>query len=42
MTSPEPLSGSAERRVRASFAAQTMLATLGASIVELGRGRVVL
>ena len=42
MTSPEPLSGSAERRVRASFAAQTMLATLDASIVELGRGRVVL
>ena len=42
MTSVEPLSESAERRVRASFAAQTMLATLGASIVELGRGRVVL
>ena len=42
MTWPEPLPESAERRVRASFAAQTMLATLGASIVELGRGRVVL
>ena len=42
MTSLEPLSAAAERRVRASFGAQTMLATLGASIVELGRGRVVL
>ena len=42
MTSPDPLTGPAESRVRASFAAQTMLATLGASIVELGRGRVVL
>lgn len=42
MTSPEPLSKSAERRVRSSFGAQTMLATLGASMVELGRGRVVL
>ena len=42
MTSPEPLSESAERRVRASFGAQAMLATLGAAIVELGRGRVVL
>ncbi len=42
MTPPEPLGESAERRVRASFAAQSMLATLGASIVELSRGRVVL
>ena len=42
MTSPEPLGKTAERRVRSSFAAQAMLATLGASIVELGRGRVVL
>jgi uncharacterized protein (TIGR00369 family) len=42
VTWPESLPESAERRVRASFAAQTMLATLGASIVELGRGRVVL
>jgi uncharacterized protein (TIGR00369 family) len=42
VSSPEPLSGSVERRVRASFAAQSMLATLGASIVELARGRVVL
>jgi uncharacterized protein (TIGR00369 family) len=42
VTSVEPISESADRRVRASFAAQTMLATLGASIVELGRGRVVL
>ena len=42
MSPPEPLSGSVERRVRASFAAQSMLATLGASIVELARGRVVL
>jgi uncharacterized protein (TIGR00369 family) len=42
VTPLESLSESAERRVRASFGAQTMLATLGASIVELGRGRVVL
>ena len=42
MTSLEPLSEAAERRVRASFGAQTMLATLGAAIVELDRGRVVL
>ena len=42
MTPPDPLSAPADSRVRASFAAQTMLATLGASIVELGRGRVVL
>ena len=42
MSSPDLLSGPAESRVRASFAAQTMLATLGASITELGRGRVVL
>ena len=37
-----PLTESAERRVRASFAAQSMLTTLGATIVELARGRVVL
>jgi acyl-coenzyme A thioesterase PaaI-like protein len=42
VTSTEPLTGPVESRVRASFGAQTMLATLGASIVELGRGRVVL
>jgi uncharacterized protein (TIGR00369 family) len=42
VSSPEPLAGRVESRVRASFASQTMLATLGASIVELGRGRVVL
>jgi uncharacterized protein (TIGR00369 family) len=42
VSSAEPLTGPVETRVRASFAAQTMLATLGASIVELGRGRVVL
>ena len=42
MSAPGPLSESAERRVRASFGAQTMLATLGAAIVELDRGRVVL
>jgi acyl-coenzyme A thioesterase PaaI-like protein len=40
--SPERLTGSVERRVRTSVAAQTMLATLGASIVEVDRGRVVL
>jgi uncharacterized protein (TIGR00369 family) len=42
VSAPEPLTESAERRVRASFDAQTMLATLRASIVKLGRGRVVL
>jgi uncharacterized protein (TIGR00369 family) len=42
VSSPEPLSEAAESRVRASFGAQSMLATLGASIVELARGRVVL
>ena len=42
MSSPEPLTESAESRLRASFGAQTMLATLGASIVEIARGRVVL
>ncbi len=42
MSSAAPLTGSVERRVRASFGAQAMLATLGASIVELDRGRVVL
>ena len=42
MTSPDRLTEQADSRVRASFAAQSMLATLGASIVELDRGRVVL
>jgi uncharacterized protein (TIGR00369 family) len=42
VSSPELLAPAAERRVRASFAAQSMMATLGASIVELDRGRVVL
>ena len=42
MIAPDPLTESAERRVRTSFGAQTMLATLGASIVALDRGRVVL
>jgi uncharacterized protein (TIGR00369 family) len=42
VSSPAPLTESVERRVRASFGAQAMLATLGASIVELDRGRVVL
>ena len=42
MSSPGKLTDSVERRVRASFGAQAMLATLGASIVELDRGRVVL
>jgi uncharacterized protein (TIGR00369 family) len=31
-----------EARVRASFAAQTMLGTLGATVVDVGAGRVVL
>jgi acyl-coenzyme A thioesterase PaaI-like protein len=39
VSSPGPLTGSAESRVRASFSAQTMLATLGASIVEIAPGR---
>jgi uncharacterized protein (TIGR00369 family) len=39
---PGSLTDSVERRVRASFGAQAMLTTLGASIVELDRGRVVL
>ena len=38
----DPLSVSAEERVRSSFAAQSMLATLGASMAEVQRGRVVL
>lgn len=42
MSSPDCLSGAVESRVRASFAAQTMLATLGASMAEVSRGRVVL
>ncbi len=42
MSSPGQLTDAVERRVRASFGAQAMLATLGASIVELDRGRVVL
>ena len=42
MSSPGPLSAPAERRLRASFGAQAMLTTLGASIAELARGRVVL
>jgi uncharacterized protein (TIGR00369 family) len=42
VSSSEALTEPAESRIRASFAAQSMLATLGASIVELARGRVVL
>jgi uncharacterized protein (TIGR00369 family) len=42
VSSPDTLTASAESRVRASFAAQAMLATMGASIVEVGAGRVVL
>jgi uncharacterized protein (TIGR00369 family) len=42
VSSPDLLAPAAERRVRASFAAQSMMATLGASIVGLDRGRVVL
>ena len=38
----DPLDPATEQRVRASFGAQTMLATLGATMVEVGRGRVVL
>lgn len=34
-----PLSAAIEARVRASFAAQSMMATLGAEIVGLGHGR---
>ena len=42
MSRPDTLTASAESRVRTSFAAQAMLATMGASIVEVGAGRVVL
>lgn len=42
MTAPGGPAGSLESRVRASFAAQAVLATLGASMVEVARGRVVL
>jgi uncharacterized protein (TIGR00369 family) len=42
VTLHDPLSTAAESRVCASFAAQSMLTTLGASIVGLERGRVVL
>ena len=42
MSSADPLGESAEGRVRASFAGQSMLATLGASMAEVARGRVVL
>jgi uncharacterized protein (TIGR00369 family) len=37
-----PLDPATEQRVRTSFGAQTMLATLGATMVEVARGRVVL
>jgi uncharacterized protein (TIGR00369 family) len=37
-----PLDPATEQRVRGSFGAQTMLATLGATMVEVARGRVVL
>ncbi len=42
MSSADPLGEWAEARVRASFAAQSMLTTLGASMAEVERGRVVL
>ena len=42
MSGAEALEPATEARVRASFAAQAMLATLGAGMVEVAPGRVVL
>lgn len=38
----EPLPASEEQRLRASFDRQAMLATLGAELIEISRGRAVL